>query len=136
MNDSRMKILEMLAEGKITADEASSLLEKVSVSEKVSEAPVAASDSTGTKGAPRYLRVVVDSADGDKVNVKVPMSLLKTGIKLSALMPTDAADAVKDQGIDLSKLRDLPTDELIEALRELEVNVDSANGDTVRVFTE
>jgi len=134
MSDSRMKILEMLSEGKITADEASSLLEKVSASENVTE-PQAEKSATD-RPAPRYLRVVVDSADGDKVNVKVPMSLIKTGIKLSALMPADAADAIKDQGIDLSMLRDLPTDELIEALRELEVNVDSADGDTVRVFTE
>lgn len=134
MSDSRMKILEMLSEGKITADEASSLLEKVSASENVTTDSVEVSDPAHT--SPRYLRVVVDSADGDKVNVKVPMSLIKTGIKLSALMPTDAADAMKEQGIDLSMLRDLPTDELIEALRELEVNVDSADGDTVRVFTE
>ena len=134
MNDSRMKILEMLSEGKITADEASSLLEKVSAAESVT--PSQRDEMPEVRGAPRYLRVVVDSADGDKVNVKVPMSLLKTGIKLSALMPRDAAEAVMDQGIDLSMLRDLPTDELINALRELEVNVDSADGDTVRVFTE
>ncbi len=134
MNGSRMKILEMLAEGKITADEASALLEKVNVSEAPeSKAPVSTEPGSAM---PRYLRVVVDSADGDKVNVKVPMSLIRTGIKLSALMPADAADAVKEQGIDLSMLRDLPADELIEALRELEVNVDSADGDTVRVFTE
>ncbi len=134
MSDSRMKILEMLSEGKITADEASSLLEKVSASENVTTDPVEVSEPART--SPRYLRVMVDSADGDKVNVKVPMSLIKTGIKLSALMPADAADAMKDQGIDLSTMRDLPTDELIEALRELEVSVDSADGDTVRIFTE
>ena len=129
-----MKILEMLSEGKITADEASSLLEKVSAAENVT--PSQPDEMPAGSSAPRYLRVVVDSANGDKVNVKVPMSLLKTGIKLSALMPKDAAEAVMDQGIDLSMLRDLPTDELIDALRELEVNVDSADGDTVRVFTE
>lgn len=134
MNGSRMKILEMLAEGKITADEASALLEKVNVSEKPEAA--APESREPNKSMPRYLRVVVDSSDGDKVNVKVPMSLIRTGIKLSALMPADAADAVKEQGIDLSMLRDLPTDELIEALRELEINVDGADGDTVRVFTE
>ncbi len=134
MNGSRMKILEMLAEGKITADEASALLEKVNVSE-APESKVPESSAPGS-AMPRYLRVVVDSSDGDKVNVKVPMSLIRTGIKLSALMPAEAADAVKEQGIDLSMLRDLPTDELIEALRELEINVDSADGDTVRVFTE
>ncbi len=135
MNNSRMKILEMLAEGKITADEASALLEKVNGSESAEPAP-GKEKPEGGAGMPKYLRVVVDSADGDKVNVKVPMSLIRTGIKLSALMPADAADAVKEQGIDLSSLRDLPTEELIEALRELEVNVDSADGDTVRVFTE
>lgn len=134
MNNPRMKILEMLAEGKITADEASALLEKINTSEKVEEVPEETSEP-GRK-PPKYLRVVVDSSDGDKVNVKVPMSLIRTGIKLSALMPEDAADAVKDQGIDLSALRDLPTDELVEALRELTVDVDSANGDKVRVFTE
>ncbi|MCK5132451.1 MAG: hypothetical protein KAR40_09925 [Candidatus Sabulitectum sp.] len=134
MSDSRMKILEMLSEGKITADEASSLLEKVSTSRNTTAESMEKTVTDHT--SPRYLRVVVDSADGDKVNVKIPMSLIKTGIKLSALMPSDAAEAMKDQGIDLTMLRDLPTDELIEALRELEVNVDSADGDTVRVFTE
>ncbi|MCK5036865.1 MAG: hypothetical protein KAS73_13305 [Candidatus Sabulitectum sp.] len=134
MSDSRMKILEMLSEGKITADEASSLLEKVSTSENVANDSVERIEPAHT--SPRYLRVVVDSADGDKVNIKVPMSLIRTGIKLSALMPTDAADAIKEQGIDLTMLKDLPADELIQALRELEVNVDSADGDTVRIFTE
>ncbi len=134
MDNPRMKILEMLAEGKINADEASALLEKINTSEKGEE--IAAETEVPGRKPPRYLRVVVDSADGDTVNVKVPMSLIKTGIKLSALIPEDAADAVKDQGIDLSALRDLPSDELVEALRELEVNVDSSDGDTVRVFTE
>ena len=134
MSDSRMKILEMLSEGKITADEASSLLEKVSATENASTESEEEIEPVHT--SPRYLRLVVDSSDGDKVNIKVPMSLIKTGIKLSALLPTDAADAIKDQGIDLAMLKDLPADELIQALRELEVNVDSADGDTVRIFTE
>ena len=134
MSDSRMKILEMLSEGKITADEASSLLEKVTASESITDTPEEKTDSNRT--SPRYLRVVVNSTDGDKVNVKIPMSLIRTGIKLSALMPAEAAETMQENGIDLTMLRDLPTDELIEALRELEVNVDSADGDTVRVFTE
>lgn len=134
MNNPRMKILEMLAEGKISADEASALLEKINTSEKAEE-PKPADVEPGSR-SPRYLRVVVDSSDGDKINVKVPMSLIRTGIKLSALMPENAADAVKEQGIDLGALKDLPADELIDALRELEVDVDSADGDTIRVFTE
>jgi hypothetical protein len=129
-----MKILEMLSEGKITADEASSLLEKVSASENITDTP---EEQTGINHtSPRYLRVLINSSDGDTVNVRIPLSLIKTGIKLSALMPTEAAETIKENGIDLTSLRDLPADELIEALRELEINIDSENGDTVRVFTE
>lgn len=137
MNEARMKILEMLSKGKITVEEASALLEKVIVREQEpEEIPAGQDESPVRKGTPRYLRVVVDSSDGDKVNVRVPMSLIRTGLKLSSLMPAEAASAVQEKGIDLSVLKDLDGEELVEALRELTVDVDSADGDKVRVFTE
>ena len=139
MDESRKKILEMLSEGKISVEEATVLLEKVSAPSEVTAVASGgetAAESTGKQGSPRFLRVVVDSADGDKVNVRVPLSLIRTGIKLGALMPKDAADAVNEKGFDLSALASLDTDELLEALKELTVDVDSSNGDTVRVFAE
>jgi hypothetical protein len=140
MNEARMKILEMLSKGKITVEEASALLEKVIVREKEPEAEAASGDSSeaspGKRGLPRYLRVMVDSNDGDKVNVRVPLSLIRTGLKLGSLMPAEAASAVQERGIDLSVLKDMDGEELVEALRELTVDVDSADGDKVRVFTE
>lgn len=138
MNEARMKILEMLSKGKISVEEASALLEKVMVREQVpasDPSPVEEPSAPG-RSVPRYLRVVVDSSDGDKVNVRVPMSLIRTGLKLSSLMPQEAASAVAEKGIDLSVLKDLDGEELVEALRELTVDVDSADGDKVRVFTE
>ncbi|UCF67681.1 MAG: hypothetical protein JSV80_18315 [Acidobacteriota bacterium] len=42
----------------------------------------------------------------------------------------------RDNGVDLSSLSELGGDELIEALRELSVDIDAANGDTVRVFCD
>jgi hypothetical protein len=139
MNEARMKVLEMLSKGKITVEEASALLEKVIVREQAPEVETPGQEPEGTqvrKGTPKYLRVVVDSSDGDKVNVRVPMSLIRTGLKLSSLMPADAASAVAEKGIDLTVLKDLDGEELVEALRELTVDVDSADGDKVRVFTE
>lgn len=138
MNEARMKILEMLSKGKISVEEASALLEKVIERDQTPEAGGVQEEprASARKGVPRYLRVVVDSSDGDKVNVRVPMSLIKTGLKISSLMPAEAASAVADKGIDLSTLKDLDGDELVEALRELTVDVDSADGDKVRVFTE
>lgn len=135
-NSSQKKILEMLAEDKITVDEATALLSRLQNSDSEVEKSDAVKDQETKGKAPKYLRVLVDSADGDKVNVRVPLSLIKTGIKLSALIPGDAVAKIGDSGFDLSQISQLPGDELIEALRELQVDVDSAGGDKVRVFTE
>ncbi len=135
-NDSHKKILEMLADGKITVDEAAALLSKLQNTDAVEEEVIETESGEVRKRTPRYLRVVVDSANGDKVNVRVPMSLLKTGIKLSALLPGNAAEKMSSHGFDLSQLSSLDGDELIEALSDLTVDVDSADGDKVRVFTE
>ena len=135
-NESQKKILEMLAEDKITVDEATALLSKVHEPDAAPEDDTVAETGEVKRRAPKYLRVMVDSANGDKVNVRVPLSLIKTGIKLSALVPGNAADQMSSHGFDLSQLSQLDGDELIEALRELQVDVDSAEGDTVKVFTE
>jgi len=135
-NDSHKKILEMLSSGKITVEEATALLSKLQDTDPIEEEVTRTESSEVNKKTPRYLRVVVDSADGDKVNVRVPMSLLKTGIKLSALLPGKAAEKMSSHGFDLSQLSKLDGDELIEALSDLTVDVDSADGDKVRVFTE
>ncbi len=134
MAESRKKILEMLASKKISVDEASMLLEKLSA------APVEPAVECGERPEAarnlKYLRVVVDSADGDKVNIRVPLSLIRTGIKLGSLIPKDAAEAMSEKGIDLSSLSGLDENELVKFLSELKVDVESSDGDTVKIFTE
>ncbi len=144
MTDEKKQILEMLSEGKISVDDAEKLLAKVGESrvESFSEpAPVPAPAPTPREEADpskplKFLRVVVDSEDGDKVNVRVPLALIRTGIKLTTMLPSDASRKLSEQGIDLAHLGALEGDELIEALRELTVDVDSSDGDKVRVFCE
>jgi hypothetical protein len=137
MNQERKQILEMLAEGKITADEAERLLDKIGDGDDagtgISPASTAGSDRPSKL---KYLCVYIDSTDGDKVNVRVPLALIGTGIKLAAVMPQDVSDKLADNGVDLSKLNGLDTDELYDALRDLKVDVDSSDGDTVRVCCE
>lgn len=136
-NESQKKILEMLSEGKINVEEATALLSRLGGGKEQEEVETPEGDTGGgARKAPKYLRVVVDSADGDKVNVRVPLSLIKTGIKLSALVPGNAADQISSHGVDLSNLSSLDGDELIEALNELQIDVESGDGDTVKVFTE
>jgi len=135
MSEERKKILEMLAQGKITADDAERLLDKLAAGES-DHTSQSASAAREPDAKPKYLRVYVDSADGDKVNIRVPLALIRTGIKLTAVLPDHATEKLGEKGVDLSKLSDLDQDELYEALRELQVDVDSEDGDTVRVFCE
>jgi len=125
MSEERIRILRLVAEGKATPEEAERLLSAVG-----KEAVVPA------KGTPRYLRVTVDSSDGDKVNIRVPLALVRAGMKFSALVPRDAREQMEEKGIDLGALSAMDTEELIQALQELEVNVDSHDGDVVKVFCE
>lgn len=136
MAESRKRILEMLANGKISVEEATALLERVGESGDHTGDETDDAGSDGKTSKVRYLRVTVDSDDGDKVNVRVPLSLVKTGIKLGALMPSKASEAVLEHGFDLSALASLDHEELVQALAELEVDVEGKNGEKVRVFCE
>jgi len=133
MNEERKQILDMLAQGKISAEDAERLLDKLQSTES-HESPVR--EDLDRTGKLKYLRVLVDSTDGDKVNVRVPIALIRTGIKLAAVLPDEVNETLGDKGVDLSKLSELDSPQLYEALRDLQVDVDSGDGDTVRVFCE
>lgn len=175
MGDDRNRILDLLAAGKITAEEAARLLDALDVNtaqgagagtdalnaatgteaaggeagaggktgwSKFFAAGAKATDrsATGAAGKPKYMFVKVVSVKGDNVNVKIPLSLVRAGLKLTSLIPQQAQDeinkAMADKGMsfDLSNFKPEDLEELIESLREMEVNVDAANGDTVHVY--
>ena len=134
MSEERKKILEMLAEGKITADEAERLLDKLG--QRTAETLPAEIESEEGQRTIKYLRVKVDSSDGDKVNVRVPIRLIRTGIKLGTVLPKNARKELDDHGVDLDELGKLADEDLMDALSDLHVDVDTDDGDTVRVFCE
>ena len=77
------------------------------------------------------LRVTVDSADGDRVRVNLPMALVEVAMEIGMEMPQiNGQDALK--GVDLNKVLRLVREGLVGNL----VEVDSADGDKVRVFVE
>jgi len=133
MTEERRKILEMLAEGKINAEDAERLLDKIEAG------PSSAPTPPRKPGEPKkikWLLVRVDSTDGDKVNVRVPINLIRTGIKLGAILPRGASERIQACGIDLNDLAKLADEELVEALADLQVDVNSDDGDVVRVYCE
>lgn len=153
MDDPKKKILEMVASGKISVEEAAALLDKVAPITPVTrqiEGPDDAGQHTAQLPPPvetrgpdeskprrvRYLRVHVESHEGDEVNVRLPFSLIKAGIKLGSLLPREASEAIDQSGVDLSRLAELEGAELLDALSELQVHVESKEGDEVHVYCE
>jgi hypothetical protein len=146
MNEDRKRILGMLAEGKITADEAEMLLDSIGADTDPAEPVPAPSPSadwpTGPSaaGTPKFMYVKVDSVNKDKVDVKVPLALLRTGLKLTSLIPPQAMEQINSSmseagmSFDLNNIKPEDIEDIIQSLREMEVNVNSAEGDTIRVF--
>jgi hypothetical protein len=143
MSENRRQILDMLAAGKLTADEAERLLNALEREPSTQVAGQSRNDKV------KYLRVVVDAMDGEdgptKVNIRVPMQLLRAGVKLTSIIPPRARDevnaALKREGIevDIGKLTPDSLEEIVEHLRDLQVDVDHESGKErakVRVFCE
>ncbi len=181
MSQETKKVLEMLASGQISADDAEKLLEKLGASGPTSATPPASEQTPGPEGKTigdsvradlhngiddikqdvrsksrrvwgwtiptreesptaepklRFLRVTVDSPDRDQVNVRVPLAFLRAGMKLFGVIPPQVSEKLAQKGIDLSALRDLKGGELVDELKELHVDVDSKNGEKVRIYCE
>jgi hypothetical protein len=81
----------------------------------------------------RGLLITINTAKGDKVNVRIPLSLVKAGVKLTALLPESAAESMKEHGVNLDEFAKMSGDELLEALEELNISIDTEDGDTIRV---
>jgi hypothetical protein len=142
MNEQRRQILQMLAEDKITADEAERLIDALE-----REQPESPGASPRPKAQRKYLRVVVSSADnfgGDgpgRVNVRVPLQLLRAGVRLTSLIPPQALTQVNAElaksgvPIDLTQLKPQHIEELIEQLDDVTIDVDQPDA-KVQVFCE
>lgn len=135
MSRERAKILQMVSDGTITPEEAEKLLSRLDAPGTTTAVAMPEIGEGDRKSGPlKYLRVVVDGSD--KVNIRVPIGLIRTGIKLTTLIPMHASEHLAEHGIDLSQFNNLDGDALMEALRELRVDVDTEDGDVIRVFCE
>ena len=134
MNENRRKILEMLATGKITAEEADRLLAAM-------EKPAA---DSGPARKPQFLRVQVEDEGQEgpvRVNVRVPMKLLRAGVKLASLLPPEARERVnghlRREGVpfDISQLTADNLEEVVDQLDTFTFDIDDHHK-KVRLFCE
>lgn len=126
MREELVRVLNMVKDNKIEVEEAADLIEAFFETKNV---------ETKKSNSKRKLVIKVDSSDGDKVNVKVPLGLIKMAKSMIPL-------ALSQKGTNMSKEQ---IDLIIEAIDNINfeefegetiVDVNSEDGDIVKIFIE
>lgn len=131
MSDERLQILKMLEEGKITAEEASSLLEALRDGAPTASASTKEKRSTSL-GKAKWLRIEVQEHNGNRVHIKLPMIIVRAALRLGGRFNIAGFDS------------DEMGPEIMEALETalnddeagLLVDVTEKNGDHVEIYLE
>ena len=130
------QVLQMLADGKITVDEAHKLLDKLSSGPPV-PVPPQTPQTPSAKAGPRTMHIDVREKDSNVVSIAVPLKLLKLGIGLPEHMPGGVKTKLSSQGINLDQISNLSDSEFYEAFSDLSINVDDPDDNSkVRIYCE
>jgi hypothetical protein len=123
VNEENLKILRMIEERRITAEQGAQLL--VSGNKPASELAVPAPKS----GKTRWFRVLVTDTASDKVRVSVrlPLSLVKWGLKVGGHFSPEI------EGIDMDELSEILNSETQGKLVEV---MDEEDGEHIQIFIE
>lgn len=134
MSEERMKILEMLSQGIITVSEANELLRTVD-EKKVEVKGVKMTEGQYLKSeAEKCLHIEVNSAEGDNINVTLPVPLIKTAVKLGNIQ------GILDKSLSESSFTSdaIDVDLIIQCIEsgangEI-VSMNSKDGDCMRIY--
>lgn len=143
MSSERRQILDMLAAGKITAEEAEQLQAALDDSgRRAGEGEETKGPEANKKTRPKYLRVVVqERGEGEKINIRIPLLFLRSGMKLASILPANVCGCVvgtlEKEGVhlDLKKLKGEDLEQLLDQLSEMNLDIDEG-GEKVRIFCE
>ena len=120
-----MKILSMIKEGKITAEEGAKLLAALSSSQQSSKSKLAARPG----GEPRWFRVrVTDNYSGKtKTTVNIPLGLMEWGMQIGAHFAPEVGELNFEQMMEM--LRAGVEGKIVDV-------VDEEDGEHVEIFIE
>ncbi len=126
-HEERMKILEMIANGTVTAEEGARLLEAVqagpaaeSTAEATpAEAPGPVEVLPGVPDRPangngRRLRIKVIEQSGTRVNINLPLSLMEVGLKIGGRFVDELQDMDNEMQMLLDAMRHDVTGKIVE----------------------
>ena len=130
MNEELRKILDLVEQKTITAAQAEELLEAMGLEDEAKAPPVKPQQK-------RFLRILVLSADGDKINIKLPVSILRSGIDIGKQFGNIKGEAQESlNSLDWGSVM-VMIDQMIDdgSTGEI-VNINSADGDKVLILLE
>ena len=124
--EERMRILKMIDDGKISADEGTSLLSTLN---EVRRGSNATGGMPRMQGTARWLRVrITDLATGkSKASVQIPIALLDAGMKIGANFAPEVG------GVDMSMIMDALHTGAIGKIIDV---MDERDGEHVEIFVE
>ncbi|MEO6323689.1 MAG: hypothetical protein ABIT01_09095 [Thermoanaerobaculia bacterium] len=136
------RILDLLAQGKITVEQAEQLLKAISAAPTAAVPPPSAASAEPPL---RFLRIAIEkpprSGGAQKqFSVRVPLSLIRSGMRLGAMMPgygEAISQRLREKGldIDLSKADPAHLEAVFKNMGELTVDVDGGKA-RVRITCE
>lgn len=131
MSAETKRILEMLAEGKISAGDAEKLLDKLNACSGEASGKEKSPDAAGAPKQPRVMRIVVERPGHEAVNIRMPLAFARTGSRLMAVLPLGVTEKLADLGIDVATLG-----AMTGSIEDMHVDVDKGNGKRVKIFCE
>jgi hypothetical protein len=134
MSEERKKVLEMLAKGTISVADAERLLEKIA--EPAAPEARAEGRSSSEPSKPRFMRIVIDKPGQDQVNIRMPLSFMRSGTGLLAVLPTRINEKLAELGVDFSARGAMSEKEWAEAIENMNIDIEKGNGKKVRIFCE
>lgn len=149
MNEERRIILEMLQAGAVTLEEAERLMEALPTESAETKAAPEMDNSSDAPNnlsgiSPKRILVRVTEGDKTKVNIKVPFSLVRMGLKLGQTFGVLGAKYSADYSAEVEMLKSIDIDELLSSLSDGEISLpytmvdvdDDEKGQHVQVVLE
>ena len=125
MNEEVMRILKMGEEGKLNADKAKELIDAL---EQPSQEVITVKDYDN-----KMLKVNIESHEGEEVKLKLPVKVIKTIIKATGKLPIMSTNM---DGVNMDELMDIISSSLDSSVMGEILNINSAEGDIVKILVE
>lgn len=147
MSAETKKVLELLAAGKISQEDAERLLDKLTsatqasqgdptTSQRVPPPSGSAGASTANAPRPRFIRIQIDRPGRDDINMRVPLSSMRGGRHWMAFLPIRLADKLHEYGLDFGCLETMNDEDFRRAMDQMNVDIQGRSGKRVRIYAE